>query len=82
MLHPAFPPALPGLDLLFFGETWSALQILRYPLDEIKESCLALIEEMWDDCGGFYGHIFDNTPDCEYTFYGLLSLGILMGDKG
>ena len=69
-------------DLLSTATALFALQTHQYPLDEIKESCLTFIEEMWDDCGGFYGHIFDNTPDCEYTFYGLLSLGILTGDKG
>lgn len=69
-------------DLLSTATALFALQTLQYPLEKIKESCLAFIEEMWADCGGFYGHIFDNTPDCEYTFYGLLSLGILTGDKG
>jgi hypothetical protein len=75
-------PNAPIPDLLSTATALFALQTLRYPLEKIKESCLTFIEEMWDDCGGFYGHIFDNTPDCEYTFYGLLSLGILMGDKG
>ncbi len=69
-------------DLLSTATALFALQTLGYPLEKIKESCLAFIEEMWDAGGGFCGHIFDNTPDCEYTFYGLLSLGILTGDKG
>jgi prenyltransferase beta subunit len=74
-------PNAPIPDLLSTATALFALQTLQYPLDEIKESCLTFIEDMWDDCGGFYGHIFDKTPDCEYTFYGLLSLGILTGDK-
>lgn len=74
-------PHAPMPDLLSTATALFALQTLQYPLEELKESCLAFIEEMWDDCGGFCGHVFDNTPDCEYTFYGLLSLGILAGDK-
>jgi hypothetical protein len=74
-------PHAPLPDLLSTATALFALKTLQYPLEGIKESCLAFIEEMWDDCGGFYGHIFDKMLDCEYTFYGLLSLGILAGDK-
>jgi prenyltransferase beta subunit len=74
-------PNAPIPDLLSTATALFALQTMQYPLDEIKESCLAFIEDMWADCGGFYGHIFDKTPDCEYTFYGLLSLGILTEGK-
>jgi prenyltransferase beta subunit len=73
-------PHAPVPDLLSTATALFALQTLQYPIEEIKESCLAFIEEMWDDGGGFCGHVFDNTPDCEYTFYGLFSLGILAGD--
>jgi hypothetical protein len=75
-------PNAPIPDLLSTATALFALQTLRYPLEEIKEPCMTFIEKMWADCGGFHGHIFDTTPDCEYTFYGLLSLGILMGDTG
>lgn len=67
----------PAPDLVSTATALFALKTTEYPIEDITESMLTFIEEMWDDCGGFRGHIFDKTPDCEYTFYGLLSLGIL-----
>ena len=40
------------------------------------EECEAYVESLQDKrTGGFTGHSLDDKPDCEYTFYGLLSLG-------
>lgn len=38
---------------------------------------LEFVLSLYDESGGFVGHRFDRTPDCEYTFYGLLALGNL-----
>jgi hypothetical protein len=74
-------PNAPVPDLLSTATALFALKTIKYPIVDINESILKFIEEMWEDCGGFRGHIFDKTPDCEYTFYGLLSLGLLRWDK-
>ena len=68
----------PAPDLLSTATALFALKTMRYPVQDIAEALLAFIEELWDESGGFCGHILDQTPDCEYTFYGLLSLGILL----
>ncbi len=46
------------------------------------ESCLGFVTGCWDDSGGFHAHGLDRTPDCEYTFYGLLALGNLVAETG
>jgi hypothetical protein len=35
------------------------------------------VHSLWDPTGGFCGSALDSAPDCEYTFYGLLTLGAL-----
>ncbi len=64
-------------DLLSTATALFALHCLGVSLESIREQTFLFIESLWHDSGGFCGHIADNTPDCEYTFYGLLSLGIL-----
>jgi len=48
-------------------------------LDEIRERNLDYLDGLWDVQGGFHGHPADDVLDCEYTYYGLLSLGDLVG---
>ena len=67
-------------DLLSTASALFALNIIENVVDKIIEPTLTFIEDMWNDNGGFCGNILDETSDCEYTFYGLLSLGILEGD--
>jgi len=38
--------------------------------------CIDFIRSLRNN-GGFRGSRFDNTPDCEYTYYALLALGHL-----
>ena len=33
------------------------------------------ISSLWNENGGFSGHIMDSVSDCEYTFYAMLALG-------
>ena len=47
------------------------------PIDKIQESCLVFIDSLSTNSGAFYGNWMDDTQDCEYTYYGLLSLGHL-----
>lgn len=69
-------PAAPAADLLSTATALHALAALGAPLDDIREPCLDYVDSLWTGCA-FRGHWADETPDCEYTFYGLLALGQL-----
>ena len=47
------------------------------PLDALREPCLDFVRSLWTGEGAFAGSWADPTPDCEYTYYGLLALGHL-----
>lgn len=64
-------------DLLSTATALCALSVTGHPLDEIRESCTGFVDGLWHDNGGFSGHWADRIPDCEYTYYALLSLGLL-----
>ena len=72
-------PKAPVPDLVSTATALFALQEAGAPLGSIRERCRTFVEGLWDDKGGFSGHWLDDTVDCEYTFYGLLSLGVLWG---
>ena len=67
----------PGPDLLSTATALQALSAMDADMDAIRAPCVDFVESLWDDSGGFCGHAADPTPDCEYTFYGLLALGNL-----
>lgn len=64
-------------DLLCTGAALFALWTMHTPLEDIRGKTVDFIERLWHDDGGFCGHFADSVPDCEYTFYALLSLGCL-----
>ena len=70
-------PAAPIPDLLSTATALQALTGLKVNLDPIREPCLDFIDSLWVNKGAFYGNWTDDTPDCEYTYYGLLALGNL-----
>lgn len=70
-------PRAPLPDLLSTATALHALSGLQIDLGQHKESCLDFIDSLWTNAGGFHGHWSDDDLDCEYTFYGLLSLGHL-----
>jgi hypothetical protein len=70
-------PDAPIPDLLSTATALHALSGLHADLDPIKESCLDFLDTLWTNKGAFYGTWEDDTPDAEYTYYGLLSLGHL-----
>lgn len=72
-------PDAPVPDLVSTATALFALQEAGASFDEISEKCIDFVEGLWSDCGGFMGHWLDDDVDCEYTFYGLLSLGVLFG---
>jgi len=64
-------------DLLSTATSLHALAGLERDFQIIKESCLDFVDSLWTNEGGFYGHWGEEILDCEYTYYGLLSLGHL-----
>jgi len=70
-------PGSPMPDLLSTATALHALERIHTPLEGIQETCLDFIDSLWTNQGGFYGHWADDMLDCEYTYYGLLSLGHL-----
>lgn len=69
---------MPSADLLSTATALFALRFLGADLDTIRRPCLAYIESLWRDSGGFAGHEADQFEDVEYTFYALLGIGCLM----
>jgi len=69
-------PGAPASDLLSTAVALYALRTAGVELDDIREACLDFVDSLWSR-GGFHGCGADLTPDCEYTFYGLLALGSL-----
>jgi hypothetical protein len=70
-------PDAPLPDLLSTATALHALAGLHADLARIKEPCLDFLDTLWTNKGAFYGTWEDNTPDVEYTYYALLSLGHL-----
>ena len=70
-------PGAPMPDLLSTATALHALAALHAPIDPIAERCLDFVDTLWTSRGAFYGTWADDEPDCEYTYYGLLTLGHL-----
>lgn len=70
-------PSAPIGDLLSTATALFAMECASVPVDEIREGCLDFLDSVWDAKGGFKGSVFDDALDCEYTYYGLLALGVL-----
>ncbi len=70
-------PAAPIPDLLSTATALQALSRMCVPLDSLREPCLNFVHLLWNGGGAFAGSWADSTPDCEYTYYGLLALGHL-----
>jgi len=75
-------PGVPVGDLLSTATALHALSMGGADLAALRERSLGFIEAHWDSSGGFCGHADEPVPDCEYTFYGLLALGSLVGADG
>jgi prenyltransferase beta subunit len=70
-------PAIPMPDLLSTATALHALATLQRRIDAVRDLCLDFVDTLWTSRGGFYGSWADDHLDCEYTYYGLLSLGHL-----
>lgn len=66
-------------DLLSTATALFALNKINYKIPEdLKENTFKMIEDHWDESGGFIGNLGETVPDCEYTFYALLAMGSMM----
>ncbi len=70
-------PRAPLPDLLSTASALFALRQLGADLEFARTGTLDLIETLWAENGGFCPHAADETPDCEYVWYALLTLGCL-----
>lgn len=70
-------PNAPIPDLLSTATALFALKTLGADITPFHDKTMKFIEYVWDENGGFCGHIADTVADCEYTFYGLITLGLL-----
>ncbi|MGI9456361.1 MAG: prenyltransferase/squalene oxidase repeat-containing protein [Aeoliella sp.] len=72
---------IPIADLL---STFTALETLRDvgAWDAVgTQRTLAFVSSLQGDHGGFRAAVWDDVVDVEYSFYGLASLGLLLGDS-
>jgi prenyltransferase beta subunit len=70
-------PGAPIPDLLSTATAVHALSQAGVSLDSLRDPCLDFVRSLWNGEGAFVGSWADPTPDCEYTYYGLLALGHL-----
>lgn len=64
-------------DLLSTATALHALALLGVSAGDTKDKHLDYLDSLWNAQGGFRGHWADDVVDCEYTYYGLLTLGTL-----
>lgn len=69
----------PAPDLLSTATALQALSAMSRSLGPERGACLEFVESLWAEEGGFCGGTDDPVADCEYTYYGLLALGHLLG---
>jgi hypothetical protein len=69
-------PMAPEPDLLSTAVALQALRKLGTDVSAIARPCLGFVNSLYS-AGRFGGYANDPSPDAEYTFYGLLSLGCL-----
>lgn len=72
----AFPDS-PGADLLSTAVSLAALKAANSDIRAIRHTCLNFLQENFD-AGAFMAGNGDCERDLEYTFYGLLALGLLL----
>lgn len=70
-------PAAPVADLLSTAVALHALRTIGADLGPIRRIDFDFVTGLWDDDIGFCQNVIDPISDCEYCFYGLLSLGHL-----
>ena len=67
---------IPLADVLSTATALTSLKIAGVNMKQFAQSA-DFINLHWDTSGGFFGSIADMHPDIEYTFYALLTLGMI-----
>ncbi|HNY28080.1 MAG TPA: prenyltransferase/squalene oxidase repeat-containing protein [Candidatus Sumerlaeota bacterium] len=70
-------PRAPLPDLLSTASALFALRLIGAEVEFARTGTLDFVEMLWAESGGFCPHAADETPDCEYVWYALLTLGCL-----
>jgi prenyltransferase beta subunit len=70
-------PGAPVPDLLSTATAVFAMHTINLDTTGLLPACPDFVGRLQQPDGGFGGHRFDSTPDCEYTFYALMTLGCL-----
>jgi len=70
-------PGAPMPDLLSTATALHTLSGLECDIEPFRELGLDYLDSLWTNKGAFHGHWADEYLDCEYTWYGLLTLGHL-----
>ena len=75
--------AVPGgdPDLLSTGVGLYAMVKCGMDISDMKYDIGRFLEALLQEGGGYCGSSDDKTSDCEYTYYGLLTKGIISTDK-
>jgi prenyltransferase beta subunit len=68
-------PAVAVPDLLSTATALHALRLASVSLRDLSDANLDYLDSLWSTRGAFRGHPGDDVLDCEYTYYGLLSIG-------
>ena len=77
----AASPRTPIPDLLSTATALFAFYVMNGSGPRFSAETLQFVEDMWVSTGGFAGTLLDVQPDCEYSYYGLLALGLLSGGE-
>ncbi len=64
-------------DLLSTSTALLALNLEDEQIAMHNNQLTEFVNLHWDNSGGFFGSIADQIPDVEYTYYGLLALGLI-----
>jgi prenyltransferase beta subunit len=70
----------PAPDLLSTAAALLALEAIDAPRKPFTDSAMAFVESLWTDEGGFPGYSADAQSDCEFTYYALVTVGVLAGE--
>jgi len=77
----AASPTAPFPDILSTATTVFTLKMLGADLSDVAEKTVDLVDMSWNDDGGFGAGPMNDASDCEYTFYALMTLGLLTGGR-
>jgi len=70
-------PHVPEDDLLSTATAIYTLASVGRDMSPIAERCRWFVDAMWHPAGGYRSGRDDEGRDCEYTFYGLLAMGVV-----